>query len=271
MMTKAAPEEVYPDFTRRSLCFAGQTRTVFEAGEGPGVIVIHESPGLYPGVVEFGRRLVAQGYHVSMPSLTGTPGRDISVPYALETLVRACVSKEFTLWATGQNSPITDWLRHLAQDVHARCGGPGVGAIGMCLTGGFALAMMVEEAVIAPVLSQPSLPFGVTPRQKRDLGIDDATLARVKARTQEGVCVLGLRFSHDLLSPTARFVRLREELGENFLAVEIDSSRNNPHGIGPFAHSVLVFDFVDQPTHPTYQALQTLLTFLQERLQPSPD
>ena len=257
---------VYPDFERRELTFLDETRTVFVKGTGPAVVVMHEAPGLYPGVAAFGRKVVEQGFTVYMPSLIGTPGRDMSTPYALQTLARACVAREFTVFATGQNSPVTDWLRELSRQAFEECGGPGVGAIGMCLTGGFALAMMVDEHLLAPVLSQPSLPFALTTAQKRDLGIDDDTLAKVCARVEHGACVMGLRFTHDRLVPAERFQRLRQELGEGFIAVEIDSSPRNPHRIPGIAHSVLVHDLIDEPGHPTREALDGVLQFLRERL-----
>lgn len=256
----------YSDFEELQLTFDGETRAVFKAGEGSAIIVIHEAPGLYPEVVQFGRRLIKAGFTVYMPSLIGEPGRDISFPYAVETIVKACVAREFTVWATGENSTITDWLRKLARHAHSECGGPGVGAIGMCLTGGFALAMMVDDIMLAPVLSQPSLPFGVTPAQRRDLGIDDKTLERVKERARHGACVLGLRFTGDIMVPEERFKRLRDELGDNFIAVEIDSTIGNPHGISPIAHSVLVHSYEDSPGHPTREAFDKVVSFCREKL-----
>ena len=124
--------------------------------------------------------------------------------------------------------------------------------------------MLVDDAVIAPVLSQPSVPFRVTRAHDRDLGICARDLARVRERSD--VPVLGLRFTGDILVPAARFERLRAELGDRFLAVEIDSSRGNPHGIGPRAHSVLSLDYVDTPGHPTRIALDQVLAFFRERL-----
>ncbi|MEO8700395.1 MAG: dienelactone hydrolase family protein [Kofleriaceae bacterium] len=240
------------------------TRAVYCTGAGPAVIVMHEAPGLYPAVIDFGRIVAEAGFRVYMPSLIGTPGKPMSAPYALQTIVRACISREFTVWATGKNSAITDWLRALARLAHSECGGRGVGAVGMCLTGGFALAMMVEDVVVAPVLSQPSLPFGLTRKQKRDLGIDAATLEHVRARAD--VCVMGLRFTADRMVPHERFDRLREELGDRFLAVEIDSSRGNPDHIPRTAHSVLTMHRVDRPGHPTQVALERVLTFFRDRL-----
>jgi glutamate synthase (NADPH) small chain len=248
----------------RAVELLGTTRSVYCTGAGPAVIVMHESPGLYPEVIDFGRIVAEAGFRVYMPSLAGTPGKPMSPLYALQTIAHACVSREFTVWATGKTSPITDWLRALARLAHIECGGRGVGAIGMCLTGGFALAMMVDDVVTAPVLSQPSLPFGITRAQKRDLGIDDATLAKIRARTE--VCVMGLRFTGDRMVPHERFERLRAELGDRFLAVEIDSSANNPHAIPRTAHSVLTYHRVDRPDHPTHLALQRVLAFLRERV-----
>lgn len=259
-------ENPYPDLERSDVTYDDVTRTVFRGGAGPAVIVIHEIPGLYPEVVAFGRRLIDAGFTVFMPSLVGAPGRPFSTAYALGSMARACVAREFATWATGKTSPIVSWLRALARDAHAECGGPGVGAVGMCLTGGFALAMMVDDVLVAPVLSQPSLPFPVTRAHRRDLGIDAATLARVRERAAAGTSVLGLRFTGDRLVPAARFERLREELGDRFIAVEIDSSPGNPHGIPRAAHSVLTRHLVDEPGHPTHTALEQVLDFYRARL-----
>jgi dienelactone hydrolase len=263
-----ADDNPYPDLERSAVTHGGVTRTVFRGGTGPAVIVMHEVPGLYPGVVDFGRRLIARGMTVYLPSLIGEPGRPFSASYNVATLGRACVAREFSTWALRRTSPIVAWLRALARDAHAACGGPGVGAVGMCLTGGFALAMMVDDVMVAPVLSQPSLPFPLTAAHRRDLGIDDATLARVKLRAGAGTCVMGVRFSQDVLAPAARFARLREELGDRFLAIEIDSGPGNPHGIPRTAHSVLTRDLVDEPGHPTRVALDRVLAFLHQRLLP---
>src|SRR5262249_49862021 len=152
----------YPDLDMYEATYDGVTRTVFRAGTGPAVLVMHEVPGLHPGVVAFGRRVVAAGMTAYFPSLLGEPGRAVTVGYNMRSMARACVASEFATWATRRTSPIVTWLRALAKDAHAACGGPGVGAVGMCLTGGFALAMMVDDVMIAPVLSQPSLPFAMT-------------------------------------------------------------------------------------------------------------
>lgn len=256
----------FPDLEADAATYNGVTRTVYRGGSGPAVIVIHEIPGLHPGVVAFGRRLIAAGMTVYFPSLFGEPGRDVSTGYMLRSIARACVSSEFATWATRKTSPIVDWLRALARHAHLACGGRGVGAIGMCLTGGFALAMMVDDTVVAPVLSQPSLPFPISRRHRRDLGISDADLVKVRARCAAGTPVMGLRFTGDRASPGERFARLREELGDRFLAVEIDSSPGNPHGVPRDAHSVVTLHLVDEPGHPTRIALDRVIAFFREQL-----
>ena len=264
----ATHDDALRGFTRRALTFDGETRDVHVAGRGPAVIVMHEIPGLHPGVLAFARRLHAVGLTTYLPSLIGEPGRAMTARYTAASLARACVAREFSTWATNRTSPIVGWLRRLAVHAHHECGGPGVGAIGMCLTGGFALGMMVEPAVIAPVLSQPSLPFPITARHRRDLGIDAATRAAIVARTDVGV--LGLRFTADRLVPPERFAALRDLLGDRFIAVEIDSSPGNAHGIGRRAHAVLTHDLVDEPGHPTRAALDRVVTFFTDRLRPPP-
>ena len=253
-------------FTKTEFTFEGVTRPVYRGGSGPGVIVVHEVPGITPLVADFGRRVVDAGFTVAMPSLFGEPGKPMGMPYILNSITRACISKEFATWALNRTSPIIEWLRALARDLHASAGGPGVGAVGMCLTGGFALAMAVDDDMLAPVLSQPSLPMPIG-RRSRELGLSDADLARVKDRVaNQNLCLLGLRFSEDRAVPDARWARYKTEFGDNFIAVEIDSSKGNPHGIEKSAHSVLTEHLVDQPGHPTKEALDRVLGFFRDRL-----
>jgi dienelactone hydrolase len=233
----------------------------------PAIVVMHEVPGIYPAVIDFAERLLREGYCVYMPSLLGEPGKDFSMPYVFGSIGKACISREFQVLALKQASPITDALRALCRLAHAECGGVGVGAIGMCLTGNFALALMVDDSVMAPVLSQPSLPFPVSAQHKRDLHVSDEQLQCIKSRVASGdVKVLGFRFSHDRSSPAERFERLREELGSGFEGIEIDSGPGNPARIPRMAHSVVTRDLVDVDGHPTQAALQRLLDFFAEQL-----
>src|SRR5918994_1023235 len=260
------PDGALHGFAESTFTHDGVSRQVFRSGPGPAVIVIHEVPGLHPQVIAFGRRVVDAGFTVYMPSLFGTPGKEFGWTYTLRTMPRVCVAREFVTMVTDRTSPIIGWLRRLAAEAHAECGGPGVGAVGMCFTGGVALGMVVDETMLAPVLSQPSLPFPIGNKRKASVGISDADFDRVKERAARGACALGLRFTADPAVPPERFETLRRELGDAFIAVEIDSTRGNPHGIKKRAHSVLTLDLIDEPGHPTHAALEQVLAFLQERL-----
>ncbi len=200
--------------------YDGTTHPTYRRGSGPGVMVIHEIPGITPQVKRFAEELVDAGYTVVMPHLFGTPGRPISAGSLASSIRQVCVSREFTKIALRETAPVAGWLRSLARELHAELGGPGVGAIGMCFTGGFALAMMVDESIAAPVVAQPSAPFVGLPGRSADLNLSPEDLERVKQRAAAGCPVLGLRFTGDL-AVGKRFDTLRRELGDNFLAVEL--------------------------------------------------
>ena len=253
-------------YTADTFTHAGEQKPIYRRGEGPAVIVMAEIPGITPLVADFGRRVADLGMTAVLPSLFGTPGKEPSTGYILNSISKACISSEFATFALKKTSPVTQWLRALCRHEHERCGGPGVGAVGMCLTGGFALALMVDDSVMAPVLSQPSLPFPLSNKHKRDLGIDDDDLARVKERVAAGVCVLGVKFTNDKASPDERFERLAEELGDGFIGVNIDSSKGNPYGNPTNAHSVLTEHLEDIEGHPTKEALDQVLEHFRSRL-----
>lgn len=253
-------------FREERFAHSGTERPVYRRGRGPGVLVMHEVPGITPPVADFARRVADAGFSVALPQLFGTPGRPLSAGYVASSFARACLSREFHVLASGRSSPITDWLRAEARALHAECGGPGVGAVGMCLTGNFALALWMEPGLLAPVCSQPSLPLPLGRARREALHLSEEELANARRRAARGERALGLRFTRDPMCPPERFERLRRELGEGFEAVEIDSSRGNPHGIPRTAHSVLTNDLVDAAGHPTREALERTLAFLRERL-----
>lgn len=263
----AMARDLLADFDRIVHTHDGQTKSVYRQGTGPAIVVMAEIPGITPDVADFARILVETGYSVWMPSLFGTDGAAPTAGALASVVAKACVSKEFGAWATNRTAPVTTWLRSLAARAHDECGGPGVGAIGMCFTGGFALGMMVDDVVVAPALSQPSLPLGLSTRRKASLHLSPDDQARVIERAEAGVCVLGMRFSHDPLSPPERFETLRRLLGDSFIGIEIDSSPGNALGFGRMAHSVVTEELVrDDPSHPTAMALARLMDFFAERL-----
>lgn len=260
--------EVLDGFDQAQFTHGGTTRTVYRGGSGPGVVVIHELPGITPRVVELARRVVDAGFTVAMPQLVGDAGRAPSDPYIAKSMAQVCVSNEFTTWATDRTSPIVEWLRALARDLNATTGSRGVGAIGMCFSGGFALGMAVDGELLAPVCSQPSLPFPIGRARARSLGVSAADLARIAER--DDLRVMALRFTCDRAVPAERFAALRDALGDRVIAIEIDNPPGNPHGIRRLAHSVLTEDLVDEPGHPTREALDRVLDFLRERLLADP-
>ncbi len=269
-----AVSELLARYERTSFTHDGKTRDVFRRGAGPAVIVIAEMPGITPKVLEFADRVVDLGCTAILPHLFGRPGFDPAAAGRLgasldmlRSIVPACVSREFNLLATGRTSPCVDWLRALARAEHERCGGPGVGAVGMCFTGGYALAMATEDALLAPVLSQPSMPICLTRAQRSGIDCSTADLARVKERCDDdGLQVLGLRFKGDRFVPAARFRFLREQLGDGFVAVELDDDSANPAAAMKNPHSVLTEHLLDEPGQPTRAALDQVLDLFRRRL-----
>ncbi len=238
-------------------------RPVYRRGTGPAVIVIHEIPGLHDQVVRFADRLIAAGMTVSMPSLFGTPGKPVTTAYALQQMfLNICIRREFHAWSGGRSSPIVDWLRALARHAHAECGGPGVGALGMCFTGGFALAMMTEPAVVAPVLSQPSLPLKGAKTGAIDVSDAEIACARTRFETED-LTLLGLRYKSDKFVPQARFDRYAREFGERFEAIELEDA-DARQGTGVAPHSVLTIHLPD--SGPGKDAEVRTIAFFRKRL-----
>lgn len=209
---------------------AGVERTVWRRGEGPGVVVVHELPGITPAVIRFAEDLVDAGFTVALPQLVASPGEAPTSRNLAASSVRICVASEFTTWAVGRTSPIVAWLRALARTLHQEVGGVGVGAVGMCFSGGFALGMMVDGVVVAPVLSQPSLPFAIGRVRRRDLGVSPDDRIVIAERAAAGCEVLGLRYRGDRLVGE-RFSELRELLGDAFIAIELDSRTPRDHSV----------------------------------------
>jgi len=254
-----------PGFSEFAFADGDIEHRVFRTGDGPGVVIMHELPGMTKACTDFAEE-VAREFTVFLPLMFGKPG-----DYApLRFLVRLCISREFRLFAHGGGSPIADWMRALCRKVHVECGGPGVGVIGMCLSGNFAISLMADPSVLAPVASQPSLPLGLSRRSKKALAITQAEMSGAMARAQSGATFLGLRFSEDRLCPRERFATLRQAFGPAFMEIEIDSSKGNRWGIRPNAHSILTDDFVDESGHPTREARDAVLAFLRQKLRGTP-
>jgi len=266
----SAPTSTLDGWVVSSFTGGGLTHDCYEKGSGPGVVLIPEIPGLTPEVLGLADHLVDKGFTVVVPSPFGIPGKGESMPYVVGSVLRLCVAGEFRAFATKAERPISEFLRAVARDLDGRTPGTGVGVIGMCFTGGFALAAAVDESVTAPVMSQPAVPFPVGRRRQADVGLSPAELATVVARTKnDGLCVMGLRFSGDRTVSPRRFAALKEHLGEAFEVIQLDSSKGNPGGFGKGAHSVLTHELREVDGHPAYEARKRVVEFLTERLSPS--
>jgi dienelactone hydrolase len=259
------------DFTHREVTLDAVAKRVYVAGTGPAVIVMTEMPGISPHVARFARWVRDAGFTVYMPSLFG---RDGAVPHAEEGAAvfrRACVSAEFRVLAANQSSPVTQWLRALARLAHYECGGRGVGAIGMCFTGNFALTMMLEPSMLAPVLSQPSLPLN----DPAGIEIAPEEIKAVRDRlVRENLTVLAYRFEGDTFCRAERFAAYAAALGDRFVGrVLPDSAANNE--VPPFfarhvacPHSVVTAHLIDEAGQPTIAARDEILAFFARRLAP---
>ena len=260
------------DFTPRNIALNDISKVVHMAGSGPAVIVMTEMPGISPHVARFARWVRDAGFTVYMPSLFG---RDGAVPSAEEgkaIFQRACVSAEFRALQANQSSPVTQWLRALARLANAECGGPGVGAIGMCFTGNFALTMMLEPAVLAPVLSQPTLPMN----DPAGLEIAPEEIALVRQRLErEDLTVLAYRFAGDRFCKAERFAAYSQALGKRFIGRVLPDSAAKQEGLAPFfeqvvasPHSVVTAHLIDEAGQPTIAARDEILAFFTHRLRP---
>ena len=252
----------------RSFAFAhlGQERTVYRKGEGPAVIVMHEVPGISIQVIRFARKVVDAGFTVFMPHLFGIFGTGTNEANRLRELAKLCVSREWHVLAENRSSPIADWLRGLAAHVHQEIGGAGVGAVGMCVTGNFALTMTLDPWVVAPVLAHPSFPLPLTRKKAAALHVTPETLDNARRRIRdEGMKVLGVRFTSDVLfCRAARFDTLRRELGHGFEEIQVPGGSARPHAEPP--HSVLTVGLVDKEGEPTRAAVDRVIAFLGQRL-----
>ena len=261
------------DFTPRVVDIDGLARTVHVAGSGPAVIVMPETPGISPHLARFARWVRDAGFTAWMPSLFGRDGALPGVEEAVATFRRTCVAAEFRALGAGRSSPIASWLRGLARVAHAECGGPGVGAIGMCFTGNFALSMMLEPAVLAPVLCQPSMPL-------EDAGALESTpaeLAAVRLRLErEDLSVRAWRFEGDRFCTAQRFAAYAAALGDRFEPRVLPDDAAATTDLPPFfehvikgAHSVVTVHLVDAEGEPTRAARDEILAFFARRLAPA--
>ena len=263
------PDEL-KDFQIRELTFEEKTKRVYCSGSGPGVIVIAEIPGISPHVARFSRWVRDAGFTVYMPSLFGRDGAIPTAQEGKEIFEKACISHEFKAFASNESSPVTTWLRALAALAHQECLGPGVGAVGMCFTGNFALSMMLEPAMIAPVMCEPSLPLD----NPSGLAIAPEELSTIADRLKtDDLTVMGYRFEGDSFCQAERFAAYSQALGKNFIGRVLPDSAGNQKDLPPFAkdvvghpHSVVTTHLIDEVGQPTLAARDEIIDFFKQRL-----
>jgi dienelactone hydrolase len=225
---------------------------VYARGDGPVVVIVQELPGIGRAALHLADRFVERGFRVVMPHLFGPLGRVSMVG----NLVRVfCLRREFTVFRAGGTSPVVTWLRALCRAVRDERGVPGVGVIGMCLTGNFAMSLMADDSVLGGVASQPSVPL-VRPGA---LHMSAQDVVDIRARLDEVGPMMALRFDGDRLCGPARFAAIDAAFNDDAERVRLRTLRGR-------GHSVLTLDLVDEEGHPTHEALQEVLAYFEERL-----
>lgn len=267
--TSLTEDDPLTDFTPRKVKLLDSTKRVYVSGSGPAVIVMHEMPGISPHVARFARWVRDAGFTVYMPSLFG---RDGAVPLADEggqVFQRVCVSREFRVMAGGGTSPVVAWLRALASQAHQECGGLGVGAVGMCFTGNFAISMMIEPALKAAVACQPSLPLDNPAAIEMS---DDDAEAVARRLKRDDLTVKAYRFDGDKFCMAARFDTYANKFGDHFEGTVLPDSASNPETSPFFAkhiqspHSVVTQHLIDREGEPTRIARDEIIEYLRTSL-----
>ena len=257
------PANTSPFQARNSFAHEGIEHSVFTAGTGPGVLLMHELPGMTP---EFWRlaNWLAEHFTVWAPDLFGNREAPTS-PGLAKLTFRACISREIHLFAEDDPGPVTQWLRALSRQLHDAVGGPGIGTIGMCMTGNFALTLALDPWVVAPVTSQPGLPANL-PWRNQDGGLQMKPEEKAALREQD-TAAMGMRFAGDELCKAARFDAIRSIIGaDRFSEHVLPDDARNPNGSLKHPHSVLTDDLVDADDSLTKQKLGEVVAFLKARI-----
>ncbi len=226
---------------------------VYRLGSGAPLVIIQELPGIGPETLRLADRFVEQGFEVVLPHLFGPLEKTSMVGNIARVL---CMRREFSLFAANHTSPVIDWLKALCRQVRETSGARGVGVIGMCLTGNFAMSLMADDSVLAAVASQPSMPIG----KPRALHMSEADISAVKAGIDDTAPMMALRFEGDKLCSASKFAAIDRTFNDG--ANDRVQLKTLPGG----GHSVLTLDFVDEAGHPTREALEEVLDYFRGQL-----
>lgn len=231
---------------------------VYRKGRGAPIVIIQELPGIGPQTLRLADQFIRRGFEVFIPHLFGPIGK---VSLVGNTARVMCMRKEFSLFSTNKSSPIVDWLKALCRDVTEHRHFPGVGVIGMCLTGNFALSLIADDSVLAAVASQPSLPF----LKQASLHMSEEEIEAVKAGIDTTAPVKAYRFKRDWMSTAEKFYCIGDKLNTD------GKTRIDLRTLPGAGHSVLTLDFVDEEGHPTKLALEEIFDYFESQLGNKPE
>lgn len=258
----------FNDFTQYTRCrdaFQGRVPPVFRiASSGPPVIVLHEVSGAGPSLFAFAKRVADEGFTPYVPILFGQANHETGKVSTVFEAARLCLRHEFSCLKAGKSSPVVDWVRKLCAVVYAehRSAHPGIGVIGLCLTGNFALALADQPHLLAPVVSEPALPFAILPELRRDLGLDAKELQTLRQRLRNGLPLAVFRFKGDPIVPNQRMATLQSLVDS--CGGKIAGNYNlEPTCRG--AHAVFT-DHYDPDSATSKQAFAMLIQFLKAQL-----
>ncbi|HEX3671294.1 MAG TPA: dienelactone hydrolase family protein [Candidatus Cybelea sp.] len=261
--------QYFRPWTRCTAAYGSRVPPVFTAGDGPPVVILHEINGASPALFAFAHRVALRGFSAFVPVLFGTPNSHPTQLDKIVQTVRVCLGREFNCLSAHRSSPIIDWVRQLGTCVYreARLQDPkvgGIGVVGLCLTGNFALAMAADEHLLAAVVSEPALPFPIPwqPENRSALGLCEAEEAALRKRLQRGMEIAAFRFANDPVVPLERMSRLHEVAAE--CGSRVVGNANVPPTC-PDAHSVFTSQF-NQKDQDSRDAFETLIAFLTSKL-----
>ena len=265
-------------FSQFSLADGDIEHVVYHTGRRSDrvVLVLHELPGIAPGLLQFAGRLVADGFQVYLPWMFG--GVQRRTP--LRNLARLCISREFANLRAGVSAPVTQWLRALVSHVSRHNDDRPVGAIGMCVTGGFAIPLLLSPRVTVAVAAQPSIPvslawfaFGRSDADGQSaLNVSQADIDAARARLDAGDAqLLAVRCAADRMCPPRKLQRLEAEFPVG-LTLRTYGAQADRNAQGERPHATYTKEYrlaaaAQAPAdHPARQAYAELLAFLRQGL-----
>jgi len=225
---------------------------VYSKGNGPVILIIQELPGIGVETLRLADKMVNAGFRVVLPHLFGPLGK---VSFVGNVARLFCMRREFSLFAKHRTSPVVKWLAALCEDSRIRFNVDGIGVIGMCLSGNFALSLMADDAVLAAVASQPSLP--VFAPGALHLSPEGITVIR-DALDAKGAA-MAFRFAGDKMCSKAKFQALETAFNGDKNRVELVELPGKDH-------SVLTMHYVDMKDSATDNALQQIIGYFDTRL-----